>query len=154
MAFPVRKILCPIDFDDNSLGALDKAIEIAHHFQAHGAGVYRHCLFFYEYQEQQKAARARLEEITAQKLAGLTYESATYIGDVVGSILQAVDKFEPRPVSDGHALPSRSRALLSGQRSRGGGPESNLPGVDDSWGAEAEASLMVTGCGAYPAPLV
>ena len=34
MAFPYRKILCPIDFDENSLRALDKAIEIARHFGA------------------------------------------------------------------------------------------------------------------------
>jgi len=34
MAFPYRKILCPIDFDENSMRALDKAIEIARHFGA------------------------------------------------------------------------------------------------------------------------
>ena len=34
MAFPYRKILCPIDFDDNSLRGLEKAIEIGHYFGA------------------------------------------------------------------------------------------------------------------------
>ena len=34
MAFPYRKILCPIDFDENSLRALDKAVEIARPFGA------------------------------------------------------------------------------------------------------------------------
>ncbi|MGH7779125.1 MAG: universal stress protein, partial [Candidatus Binataceae bacterium] len=29
MAFPYKTILCPIDFDENSLSALDRAIEIA-----------------------------------------------------------------------------------------------------------------------------
>lgn len=32
MAFPFKMILCPIDFDENSEMALDKAVEIAHHF--------------------------------------------------------------------------------------------------------------------------
>ncbi len=34
MPLPYRKILCPIDFDENSLQALDKAIEIARYFHA------------------------------------------------------------------------------------------------------------------------
>ena len=34
MAFPYRKILCPLDFTENSLVALDKAFEIARHFDA------------------------------------------------------------------------------------------------------------------------
>jgi nucleotide-binding universal stress UspA family protein len=29
MAFPYRKILCPIDFDDNSLNALERGAEIS-----------------------------------------------------------------------------------------------------------------------------
>ena len=31
MAFPYKTILCPADFDENSLAALDKAVEIARH---------------------------------------------------------------------------------------------------------------------------
>ena len=31
MAFPYKTILCPVDFDENSLAALDKAVEIARH---------------------------------------------------------------------------------------------------------------------------
>jgi nucleotide-binding universal stress UspA family protein len=34
MAFPYRKILCPIDFDENSSKALETAIELARHFKA------------------------------------------------------------------------------------------------------------------------
>ena len=30
MAFPYRKILCPVDFDENSMAALEAAAEIAH----------------------------------------------------------------------------------------------------------------------------
>jgi nucleotide-binding universal stress UspA family protein len=33
MAFPYQIILCPVDFDDNSLKALDRAAEIARHMK-------------------------------------------------------------------------------------------------------------------------
>jgi universal stress protein A len=104
MAFPYRKVLCPIDFDDNSLRALDKAIEIARHFGA--AVLLVHALplvvQFGEvpmpvelYEEREKAARTKLGEIARQKLYGVEHELAVYTGDVVGSVLQAVAKFEP-----------------------------------------------------------
>ena len=104
MAFPYRKILCPIDFDDNSLLALDNAIEIARHFGAAVSLVHVIPLVvqFGEvpipvelYEEQEKAARAKLGEIVRQKLNGVEHESVVYTGDVVGSVLQAMRKFEP-----------------------------------------------------------
>ena len=104
MAFPYRKILCPIDFDDNSLRALDKAIEIARHFGAAVALVHAVPLVVQFgdvpipvdlYEEQEKAARAKLGEIVGQKLGGVEHESVVYTGDVVGSILRAVEKFKP-----------------------------------------------------------
>ena len=104
MAFPYRKILCPIDFDDNSLRALDKAIEIARHFGATVLLVHAVPLVaqFGEvpipvelYEQQEKAARTRLADIARQKLNGVKHESVVYTGDVVGSVLQAVGKFEP-----------------------------------------------------------
>ena len=39
MAFPYRKILCPINFDDNSLTAIHEAAAIA----AHNAGTLPYC---------------------------------------------------------------------------------------------------------------
>jgi universal stress protein A len=104
MAFPYRKILCPVDFDDNSLRALDKAIEIARHFGAAVLLVHAVPLVvqFGEvpipvdlYESQEKAARTRLDEIARQKLDGVEHESLVYTGDVVGSVLRAVGKFEP-----------------------------------------------------------
>jgi universal stress protein A len=104
MAFPYRKILCPIDFDDNSLRVLDKAIESARHFGA--AVVLVHAVPLVVqfgdvpipvdlYEQQEKAARARLGEIAGQKLGGVEHESVVYTGDVVGSILHAIEKFQP-----------------------------------------------------------
>ena len=34
MAFPYKTILCPVDFDENSLASLDAAIELAEHFDS------------------------------------------------------------------------------------------------------------------------
>jgi len=105
MSFPYRKILCPIDFDQNSLRALDRALEIARHFGA--AMIVVHVVpmvmelpadmpgVFQRYEEQEKAARERVAEIAASKLGGVAYESAVYIGDIVDSILQGVEKFKP-----------------------------------------------------------
>ncbi|HMD50340.1 MAG TPA: universal stress protein [Bryobacteraceae bacterium] len=104
MSFPYRKILCPIDFDDNSLTALDEALEIARHFQAAMLVVHVVAMVvelpavphaFDRYEEQEKAAKAKLSEIATKKANGFAYESAVYIGDVVDSVMQAVDKFEP-----------------------------------------------------------
>jgi universal stress protein A len=47
------------------------------------------------YLDQQKAALAKLNEIAGQKLKGIEHKTAVYAGDVVGSILQAVDQIQP-----------------------------------------------------------
>jgi len=47
------------------------------------------------YEDREKAARVKLAEIAARKLAGVGHESVVYTGDVSASILQAVEKFNP-----------------------------------------------------------
>jgi nucleotide-binding universal stress UspA family protein len=87
MAFPCRKILCPIDFDDNSLRGLEKAIEIGHYFRA--AIVLVHVVPIVHvgdigdipaltYDEEQKAARAKLGEIAQQKLANVEHQTVVH----------------------------------------------------------------------------
>jgi len=104
MAFPYQKILCPIDFDDNSNNALERAIEITRHFKAAIFLIHAVPLVaqFGEvplpvdlYLDEQKAALAKLNEIAGQKLNGIEHKTAVYAGDVAGSILQAVDQFQP-----------------------------------------------------------
>jgi universal stress protein A len=104
MAFPYKKILCPIDFDENSSNALDRAIEIARHFKAAIFLIHAVPLVaqFGEvplpidlYLDQQKAALAKLNEIAGHKLNGIEHKTAVYAGDVAGSILQAVDQIKP-----------------------------------------------------------
>lgn len=104
MAFPYRKILCPIDFDENSSNALERAIEIARHFKAAIFLIHAVPLIaqFGDvplptdlYLDEQKAALAKLNAIAGQKLNGIEHKPAVYAGDVAGSILQAVDQFQP-----------------------------------------------------------
>lgn len=104
MAFPYRKILCPVDFDDNSLKALDHAIEMARHFHAKVvlAHVIPMMLEFADasvaadyYQAQENPTREKLDAIARKKLAGVDHETALYTGDVAGCILRAAQKFEP-----------------------------------------------------------
>lgn len=103
MTLPYKTILCPIDFDDNSLVALDQAVEIARHFGS--SLILLHVLPLVlapgevpppaaMYEDQEKAARAKLADIAKQKLAGLKYELHVYTGDVIASILNAQSKYQ------------------------------------------------------------
>ena len=104
MAFPYKTILCPIDFDENSLGALDKAIEIARHFGSKVILVHILPLVLAIgeipppvalYEDQKKDAEAKLADVVKQKLAGLPHEAHVYTGDVTASILEAQQKHQP-----------------------------------------------------------
>jgi universal stress protein A len=102
MAFPYKTILCPVEFDKNSLTALDDAVEIARHFGAGlillhvvpvvvAAGEVPPPLSMYEKLETD--ARAKLADLAKQKLVGLKHELHVYLGDVIKSILNAQDRF-------------------------------------------------------------
>ena len=118
MRFPYKKILCAIDFDENSLSALDKAIELAGHFNAAILMVHVVPLIVqfgdvpiaYElYEHQQNAAKAKLDEIAHERLGGIEHEIAVYTGDVVGSILEA----EARSVPDLLVMATHGRTGLA-----------------------------------------
>lgn len=104
MAFPYRTILCPIDFDENSIAALDQAIEIARHHK--GKIILVHILPMVLalgevpppaalYQDQKKDAEAKLADVEKEKLAGLKHETHVYTGDIIESILGAQAKHQP-----------------------------------------------------------
>ena len=104
MAFPYKTILCPVDFDENSLGALDKAIEIAQHLGSKIILVYILPLILALgeipppaalYEDQKRDAEAKLTDIANQKLARLQHEAHVYTGDVIASILEAQAKHQP-----------------------------------------------------------
>jgi nucleotide-binding universal stress UspA family protein len=104
MAFPYAKILCPVDFDENSLEALDRAVAIARHFNAKllVMHVVPLVLQFGEvpippqtYKAQKDEAMAKLNQLAIDKLGGVEHETHIYTGDVHASILQAIEKFTP-----------------------------------------------------------
>ncbi len=97
MALPYKKILCPIDFEDNSMAALESATEIA---RREGGTVY--LLHIVPklvqpmgmpmetdlYQVQEQAARTKLNEIARERLQGVAHELITCVGDPGPSILK------------------------------------------------------------------
>ena len=104
MAFPYKTILCPVDFDDNSLVALDKAIELASQFGSKILLVHALPIVITigeipppatMYEDQEKAARAKLEDISRAKLNGLSHESLLFVGDIITCILEAQKKYQP-----------------------------------------------------------
>lgn len=83
MAFPYKLILCPVDFDDNSLRAVEEAGALAR------GGTGRLCLLHVIqinplategfvlgelYDSQEKYAREKLDQITRDRLAGVECE--------------------------------------------------------------------------------
>jgi nucleotide-binding universal stress UspA family protein len=101
MPFPYRRILCPIDFDENSLSALSTAAEIAreHDGTVHVLHVVPLIVqptampvYIDLYKGQEDAAHRKLVEIARKRLAGLKYELITQVGEPAGAILKAARK--------------------------------------------------------------
>ena len=101
MAYPFRRILCPVDFDDNSMQALDTAADFAR--ENNGTVFVLHVVpmilaptgmpvYVDLYKGQEETARAKLLEIAHKRLAGLKYELLTHTGEPAGAILNAEKK--------------------------------------------------------------
>ena len=98
MAHSFRRILCPVDFDDNSMQALDTAADIAR--ENSGTVLVLHVvpmiveptgmpIYVDLYKGQEEIARAKLIEIAHERLAGLKYELLIHNGEPAGTILNA-----------------------------------------------------------------
>ncbi len=96
-----QRILCPVDFDDNSMQALDTAAKLAR--ESNGTVFVLHVVpmiiaptgmpvYVDLYQGQEEAARAKLLEIAHKRLAGLKYELLIHTGEPAGAILNAEKK--------------------------------------------------------------
>ncbi len=96
-----RKILCPVDFDDNSMQALDTAANLAR--ESNGTVFVLHVvpmiiaptgmpIYVDLYQGQEEAARVKLLEIAHKRLAGIKYELLIHTGEPAGTILNAEKK--------------------------------------------------------------
>jgi nucleotide-binding universal stress UspA family protein/predicted transcriptional regulator len=98
MAFPFKKILCPLDFDDNSLAALDVAVHLARN--ADGTVYVLHVvpmiipptgtpIYIDLYKEQEQVAREKLKEIGHKRLSGIKHEMLVHTGEPPAAILGA-----------------------------------------------------------------
>lgn len=100
MTFPYKRILCPVDFDDNSLHAVEEAGALAR------GGIGRLCLLHVIqinplategfvlaelYDSQEKYAREKLDQITRDRLAGVECEILIERGNPADVIL-AIEK--------------------------------------------------------------
>jgi universal stress protein A len=96
MPFPYKRILCPVDFDDNSLHAVEQASALAR------GGTGRLCLLHVIqinplategfvlgelYDSQEKYAREKLDQITQDRLAGVDCEILIERGNPADVIL-------------------------------------------------------------------
>jgi len=96
MSYPFRRILSPIDFDDNSLAALDVATQIAR--DSDGLVLLFHVVpmivpvtgmpvYVDIYKGQEEAAREKQKEIAAKRLRGVKHELLAHMGEPAGAIL-------------------------------------------------------------------
>jgi nucleotide-binding universal stress UspA family protein len=90
------RILCPVDFDDNSMKALDTAADLAR--ENNGTVFVLHVVpmivaptgmpvYVDLYKGQEEAAHNKLLEIAHKRLAGLKYELLVHTGEPAGTIL-------------------------------------------------------------------
>jgi CBS domain-containing protein len=101
MAFPYRRILSPIDFDDASIRAVETAADFAR--QNDGTVLLFHVvpmilppagtpIYVDVYKGQEETARQKLDEIARRHLRGVKYEISTHMGDPAASILRAATR--------------------------------------------------------------
>ena len=104
MGFPYSKVLCPLDFDDCSVGGLDKAAEIARYFKASIVLIHVVPLVLRfrevptippEIHDKRIEAKTKLSDIARRRLADIEHEAFVYVGDVAESITQAVADVSP-----------------------------------------------------------
>jgi nucleotide-binding universal stress UspA family protein len=95
------RILCPVDFDDNSMQALDTAVNLAR--ENNGTVFVLHVvpmiiaptgmpIYMDLYKGQEEAARTKLQEIAHKRLGEIKYELLIHTGEPAGTILNAEKK--------------------------------------------------------------
>jgi nucleotide-binding universal stress UspA family protein len=101
MSFPFRRILSPVDFDDNSLAALEVAAQMAR--QDDGTVLLFHVVpmviaptgmpvYVDIYKGQEELAKEKLRQIAAKRLHGIKYELLTHVGEPAGAIIRTAKR--------------------------------------------------------------
>jgi len=104
MSFQHQRILCPIDFDENSLAALSAAADLAR--RSDGTVYVLHVVpmivqptampvYVDIYKSQEETAWARLKDIARKDLAGVKYELLVQMGEPAGTIIRTEKKVSP-----------------------------------------------------------
>ena len=98
MAYPFKKILCPVDFDENSIAALDAAAEMARQFNAtvevlHVVPIIVEAggtpIYIDVYTAQEQESQAKLAKLAEAHLTGVTYELKTTVAQPSAAILHS-----------------------------------------------------------------
>jgi nucleotide-binding universal stress UspA family protein/CBS domain-containing protein len=103
MVAQFKRILCPVDFDDNSMQALDTAANLAR--ESNGTVFALHVVpmivaptgmpvYVDLYKGQEETAHAKLVEIAHRRLAGVKYELLVHTGEPAGTILNAEKRID------------------------------------------------------------
>jgi nucleotide-binding universal stress UspA family protein len=101
MSFPFRRILSPVDFDDNSLAAVEVAAQIAR--QNDGTVLLFHVvpmmipptgmpMYVDIYKDQEGMAKEKLRQIAARRLQGIKYDLLTHLGEPAGAIIRTAKR--------------------------------------------------------------
>jgi nucleotide-binding universal stress UspA family protein len=99
-----QRILCPVDFDDNSLAALIAAADLAR--QSDGTVFVLHVVpmivqptampvYVDIYKSQEDTAANRLRDIARKDLAGVKFELMVQMGEPAGTIIRTEKKVHP-----------------------------------------------------------
>jgi len=100
-SYPFRRILSPVDFDDNSLAALDVAAQIARDndgrlFLIHAVPMIVPAtgmpVYVDIYKGQEEAARKKLKEIADKRVRDVPHQILTHIGEPAGSIPNTAER--------------------------------------------------------------
>jgi universal stress protein A len=101
MSFPFKRILCPVDFDDNSLAALEVAAQMSR--QNDGIILLLHVVpmimaptampvYTDIYKGQEETAKEKLRLLAAKRLQGTKYELLVHIGEPAGAIIRSAKR--------------------------------------------------------------
>jgi nucleotide-binding universal stress UspA family protein/CBS domain-containing protein len=122
MSYPFRRVLCPVDFDDSSMAALEVAAQIAR--QNDGSVLLFHVVpmiisptgmpvYVDIYKGQEETVREKLRQIATKRLQGAKYELLTHVGEPAGAIIRTAKRAAADVIVMGtHGRRGFSRVML------------------------------------------
>lgn len=101
MSFPFRRILSPVDFDDNSFAALEVAAQMAR--ENDGTVILFHVvpmiipptgmpIYVDIYKGQEETAKEKLRQLASKRLHGIKYELLIHVGEPASAIIRTAKR--------------------------------------------------------------